>query len=97
MLLSTFKRIKLRDIIYLNFSYYHKLSQPKDELTAEELKAYIMVLLKQTHSPWQIRFNSLIELLDIEKTNKRTVERCMLQCEELIKLQNNLDTPMKTR
>lgn len=61
-----------------------EISQPKDKLADEELQPYLSVLLNQQNGPWIIRLNSLITNIKLESNHKRTVERSLRQCEELV-------------
>lgn len=68
------------------FSNYIQMSQPKDKLANEELMPYLTTLLYQEQGPWPLRIAVLLANITMESTNKRTVERSLKQCEELLKL-----------
>ncbi|XP_049867061.1 tetratricopeptide repeat protein 27 [Pectinophora gossypiella] len=67
----------------LTIQYLQK-SQPKDDLTTEELQAYIQAILSQDKGPWSTRAAALLIRCKLEATHKRTVERAMLQCETIV-------------
>lgn len=47
---------------------------------------YINTLLYQEKGPWPIRISALLANTLMESSNKRTVERSLKQCEEILKL-----------
>lgn len=47
----------------------------------------------QEQGPWPIRISVLLENITMEATHKRTVERSLKQCEEIVKM---LRTPDAT-
>lgn len=67
-------------------------SQPKDTLADEELLPYLNTLLQQDNGPWPIRLSALLLNVAFEANHKRTVERSLRQCEELLKLLTTPDT-----
>lgn len=74
------------------FSNYIQQSQPKDKLADEELIPYINTLLYQEQGPWPIRISALLANTSMESSKKRTVERSLKQCEEMVKLITAADT-----
>lgn len=74
-----------------------KYSQPKDKLADEELKPYITSLLYQEHGPWATRLVALYLNIQMEATHKRTVDRSLKQCEELVHLVNANTIPVTHR
>lgn len=44
------------------------------------------MLLAQEHGPWSIRICALLNNIAMEATHKRTVERSLKQCEQVMKL-----------
>lgn len=66
-------------------SNYIQRSQPKDKLANEELMPYLTTLMYQEQGPWPIRISVLLENIAMEATHKRTVERSLKQCEEIVK------------
>lgn len=68
------------------FSNYIQKSQPKDKLANEELLPYLTTLLHQEQGPWPIRISVLLANITMEATHKRTVERSLKQCEQILKL-----------
>lgn len=74
-----------------------EISQPKDELATEELRPYISLLLNQEHGPWAIRLCSLSCNIKYESTHRRTVERSLKQCEELVTSIDSNNVPVRQR
>ncbi|XP_026329520.1 tetratricopeptide repeat protein 27 isoform X2 [Hyposmocoma kahamanoa] len=67
----------------LTIQYIQK-SQPKDDLTTEELQPYIEAIVSQKSGPWSTRVAALLVRCKLEANHKRTVERAMLQCETIV-------------
>lgn len=63
---------------------YMQISQPKDKLSDEEIQSYLMLLLKQDHGAWSIRMESLLLIIKLECNHRRTIDRCLRQCEDVI-------------
>ena len=62
-----------------------KRSQPKDELSNEKLLPYLEALLGQRSDQiWALRTNTLLERSKLERDNRRTVERSLMQIEALV-------------
>lgn len=61
-------------------------SQPKDLLADEELEPYTNTLLHQENGPLAVRIATLLFNIRQESNHKRTVERSLKQCEELLTL-----------
>lgn len=80
-----------------NYSNFIQKSQPKDKLADEELQPYISTLLYQQHGPWIIRINSLLLNIKLEATHKRTVERSLKQCEDIVNIMYRTDTSIYQR
>lgn len=74
-----------------------EIGQAKDNLVEEELKAYLTTLLYQDHGPWAVRFATLLANIKLEATHKRTVERSLKQCEDLMKLFERSPSPLAHR
>lgn len=53
---------------------------------------YLTTLMHQEQGPWAIRISVLLENITMEATHKRTVERSLKQCEEIVKLVTNTDS-----
>lgn len=66
-------------------------------LLDEELKAFVTTLLYQDHGPWAVRFAALLKNINMEANHKRTVERSLKQCEDLMHLFEKTDTPLTHR
>uniref|UniRef100_A0A182WCC6 TPR_REGION domain-containing protein n=1 Tax=Anopheles minimus TaxID=112268 RepID=A0A182WCC6_9DIPT len=64
--------------------YYLYVSQPKEQLTLEEIQPYITSLVYQRYGPWTTRVATLFMNASLEATHKRTVDRSLRQIEELI-------------
>ncbi|KAL1450869.1 hypothetical protein WDU94_003183, partial [Cyamophila willieti] len=70
-------------IVYANLLYTYRTT-PKDGLKLEELRPYIDVLLGQGGSLlWGVRYGVLFLRSKLESDHRRTVERSMMQLEEL--------------
>uniref|UniRef100_A0A8D9DSA8 Tetratricopeptide repeat protein 27 n=1 Tax=Cacopsylla melanoneura TaxID=428564 RepID=A0A8D9DSA8_9HEMI len=76
-------------IVYANLVYIYRTS-PKDGLKLEELRPYIDVLLGQDDVDvggarllWGVRYGVLFLRSKLESDHRRTVERSMMQLEEL--------------
>ncbi|KAB0796138.1 hypothetical protein PPYR_10199 [Photinus pyralis] len=59
------------------------ISQPRDNLYYEEIKPYLDYLLHQRNT-WAVRAVVLLIRCKLESSHKRTIERCLLQCEEVM-------------
>ncbi|XP_055532182.1 tetratricopeptide repeat protein 27 [Wyeomyia smithii] len=86
----------VQEIVLTNLLYL-KHSQPKDKLTNEELQPYITSLLYQQHGPWLTRIATLFINICEEANHKRTVDRSLKQCEELVHLLTSDLTPVRDR
>ncbi|KAG5671578.1 hypothetical protein PVAND_001771 [Polypedilum vanderplanki] len=64
---------------------YMQISQPKDKLSDEEIQSYLTILLKQNFGPWSIRLNALLINIKFESNHRRTVDRSLRQCEDIVK------------
>ncbi|XP_012148479.2 tetratricopeptide repeat protein 27 [Megachile rotundata] len=60
-----------------------QLSQPKDKLTDEELKPYLTAVIDSTKN-WCLKMASFYYRCVLESTDKRAIERSMMQMEYLI-------------
>lgn len=67
---------------------HKELSQPKDKLADEEIKPYLNTLLHQSHGPWPIRIETLLTNIRFESNQRRSVDRSLRQCEELVNMIN---------
>lgn len=74
-----------------------QLSQPKDNLSDEEVAPFILSLLHQDFGPWAIRLQALLTNIKQESNHKRTVERSLKQCEELVSMLKKPDPGAKVR
>lgn len=74
-----------QSLILATFQYI-QMSQPKDKLADEEVMPYLTTLLYQEYGPWSIRIAALLLNITMEATHKRTVERSVSQCEEILKI-----------
>lgn len=74
-----------------------EIGQAKDNLVDEELKAYVTTLLYQDNGPWSVRFATLLKNIKMEADHKRTVERSLKQCEDLMKLFERSESPLSHR
>lgn len=51
----------------------------------------------QSHGPWLTRINTLLSNIKLESTHRRTVERSLRQCEEVLSLINGPETSISYR
>lgn len=65
------------------------ISQPKDKLADEEVQPYLRILLTQENGPWIVRLDTLLMNIKLESNHRRTVERSLRQCEDLVMMMNN--------
>lgn len=72
-----------------------KKSQAKDHLQNEELMPFLNCILSHP-KVWTLQVSALLFRSRIECEHKRTVERALLQTQELMDLENNT-TPLPTR
>ena len=73
------------------------IGQAKDNLVEEQLAAYVTTLLYQENGPWAVRFATLLANIKAEADHKRTVERSLKQCEDLMKLFEVSPSPLSHR
>lgn len=66
-----------------------EVSQPKDKLADEEIQPYLRILLTQENGPWIVRLDALLMNIKLESNHRRTVERSLRQCEDLVFLMSN--------
>lgn len=78
-------------------SFYHaKISQPKDEITDEELNSYLQVLIDKSTN-YSLKMSSLFQRCILESHHKRTIERSLVQMEYLIEKSKNDTVPLSLR
>ncbi|KAF2884216.1 hypothetical protein ILUMI_21951 [Ignelater luminosus] len=58
------------------------ISKPQDDLYYEEVKPFLDLLLTQNNT-WTLRATILLIRCKLERNHKRTIERSLLQCEEI--------------
>lgn len=80
---STIQNLVLLSVRHL------EVSQPKDKLADEEIQPYLRILLTQENGPWIVRLNALLMNIKLEANHRRTVERSLQQCEELVMMMNS--------
>lgn len=68
---------------------YLEISQPKDKLADEEIIPYLRILLTQESGPWILRHDALLMNIKLEANHRRTVERSLRQCEDLVMMMNS--------
>ncbi|CRK94488.1 CLUMA_CG007994, isoform A [Clunio marinus] len=61
-----------------------EISQPKDKLANEMIEPYLRILLAQKNGPWMIRLDALLMNIKIDANHRRTVERSLQQCEDIV-------------
>lgn len=79
------KLSNIEQALILSTFQYIQLSQPKDKLADEEVMPYLTTLMYQECGPWAVRVAALVLNINMEATHKRTVERSLSQCEEILK------------
>lgn len=57
-------------------------SQPRDSLTNEELMPYLEAVLRSSPTRWALRTSALLHRSKLESSDRRTVERAMMQVSE---------------
>ncbi|KAK4877079.1 hypothetical protein RN001_009585 [Aquatica leii] len=60
-----------------------EISQPRDNLYYEEIKPFFDYILSQNNT-WVVRVMVLLMRCKLESSHKRTIERCLLQCEDIV-------------
>lgn len=74
---------------FISILIRHKeLSQPKDKLSDEEIRPLIVLLLQQAHGPYTTRIDALTTNIKFEANHRRTVDRSLRQCEDLVNIIN---------
>lgn len=66
-----------------------EISQPKDKLADEEIQPYLRILLTQENGPWILRLDALLMNIKLEANHRRTVERSLRQCEDLVQMMSS--------
>lgn len=89
--------LSLNETLPLPHRHLIEVGQAKDNLVEEELKAYLTTLLYQDNGPWAVRFATLLANIKLEAHHKRTVERSLKQCEDLMKLFERTPSPLSHR
>ncbi|XP_030854836.1 tetratricopeptide repeat protein 27 [Strongylocentrotus purpuratus] len=87
---------RLEQAIVLGECMEHKRSKPKDLLVTEELKTYVVGLLRQPQS-WMIHTLALRLRCLLEKDKRRTVERAMMQMQVLVDQIPSTECPGRDR
>lgn len=85
--------LNLYAFIFFFFRKFTMLSQPKDNLADEELIPYFTTLLYQQNGPWALRITALLLNIRQESNHRRTVDRSLRQCEEVVNLISNFGEP----
>ena len=70
--------------VLLSQFYLLKRSKPKDSLLKEELMPYIDAILTNKNTNWCLKSMALLERTKLEKSEKRGVERALLQIQTLV-------------
>ncbi|XP_033340961.2 tetratricopeptide repeat protein 27 [Megalopta genalis] len=86
----------MEEAIILSNLVQMQLSQPKDKLTDEEIKPYLIVVIDSTKN-WSLKVMSLYHRCTLELADKRAVERSMLQLEYLIQEIKSSEVPVAYR
>ncbi|RZB40455.1 tetratricopeptide repeat protein 27, partial [Asbolus verrucosus] len=59
------------------------ITSPSDELQTEEIFPFIEIILNQKNT-YTVRVMALLLRCKLENKNKRTIERCLKQCEDIV-------------
>ena len=70
--------------VLLSQFFLLKRSKPKDSLLKEELMPYIDAILTNKNTNWCLKSMALLERTKLEKSEKRGVERALLQIQTLV-------------
>lgn len=81
---NVFEMPSLIQALLLTQIKFIQRSQPKDKLADEELQPYMTTMLYQEHGPWPVRIAVLLDNVQLESTHKRTVDRSLKQCEQIL-------------
>ncbi|XP_033209501.1 tetratricopeptide repeat protein 27 [Belonocnema kinseyi] len=73
----------LEEAVILTKFLQLKVSQPKHDLTTEEITTYIARVIESTKN-WALKISSLYQRSMLEANHKRTIERSLVQIEYLI-------------
>jgi tetratricopeptide (TPR) repeat protein len=72
------------------------ISCPSDELQTEEMLPFIEMILSQKNT-YCVRVMALLLRCKFESKNKRTIERCLRQCEDIVNSFNKEEPPVFNR
>lgn len=73
----------LEQKLFLTIVQEMLVSKPQDELQVEELQPFINFILSQKNT-YSVRVVALLLRCKFESKNRRTIERSLVQCEEII-------------
>lgn len=73
----------IEQAVMLGIFHQTLTSQPKDDLSNEELLPYLTCILSHPLA-WSLQMSALLQRSQIEKDSSRSVERAMMQTEELV-------------
>ncbi|XP_023018617.2 tetratricopeptide repeat protein 27 [Leptinotarsa decemlineata] len=82
--------------LFINIVQEMLIAKPQDELQTEELQPFVNMVLKQKNS-YAVRIAALLLRCKLEMKNKRTVERSLSQCEEIINSFKKEEPPVLKR
>ncbi|XP_066589294.1 tetratricopeptide repeat protein 27 [Prorops nasuta] len=85
----------LEEAVILTKFMHIKQSQPKHQISEEEIKPYLMQILDT--KAWSLKVSALKHRCCLESSHKRTIERSMMQAENLLQEIHNCKVPVHRR
>ena len=70
--------------VILSEFFLLKKSQPQDSILSEELMPYLNAVLTNKFTNWCLKSIALLERTKLEKDNKRSIERALMQIQTLV-------------
>lgn len=80
-----------RQKLFITIVQEKLIAKPQDELISEEVQPFLELILNQKNS-YAVRVVALLMRCKLESKNRRTIERSLAQCEEVINC-FNLENP----
>ena len=75
---------KLNQCVLIAYFTLKQRSQPRDELTREELMPYLNVILNNRNPCWALKSSALLFRSKLESYERRTIERCLMQVQTIV-------------
>ena len=73
-----------KSAVILSEFFLLKKSQPQDSILSEELMPYLNAVLSNKFTNWCLKSIALLERTKLEKDNKRSIERALMQIQTLV-------------